>query len=429
MPGRYPGRVLRVHNPDAVRSDHTLNENLVRKMVHRGLVALVDGDPKDPQSAWRKFFEKGDVVGIKVNPVGRKPKPGEAAGSTAPSAPSPAPRSSRRRRGPEDGRRRGEGHHRLRALRRRVSARRLREADERSRDGRCPLVASAAGYTDTQLDIEGFDRAATSISPELARHVVGYDPDVFAHMGFCAPEHDPKDDRRFRSHLSVIVSRMVNKIITIPCLKDHRSAGVTLALKNMSHGMNNNVARSHISRHRHGLLDGALQRAEPVQHVHPARPSRQQPMRAEGDAAHPRRPDRRLRGRAGLLEPHLGHLALQRSVLRDRPGGDGSRRLGHHRRQARRDGLGPGRAHGPVEPDADGSSIARSWRPWQAGNPLEAAALAVSAKNMREGRSSEAFDLRTPQHVSLAGDLGPGRVRPEAHRLSHDPRLVLQRLM
>src|SRR4029078_1846935 len=38
-----------------------------------------------------------------------------------------------------------------------------------------------------------------------------------------------------------------------PVLKDHRSAGVTLALKNMSHGMNNNVARSHLSGIAHGF--------------------------------------------------------------------------------------------------------------------------------------------------------------------------------
>ena len=77
--------------------------------------------------------------------------------------------------------------------------------------------------------------------------IVGYDPDVFAYMGFAAPQHDPKDDRRFRSHLSVIVSRLVNKLVTIPVLKDHRSAGVTLTLKNLSHGMYNNVARRHLS--------------------------------------------------------------------------------------------------------------------------------------------------------------------------------------
>jgi uncharacterized protein (DUF362 family) len=39
---------------------------------------------------------------------------------------------------------------------------------------------------------------------------------------------------------------MVNKIVTIPVLKDHGSGGVTLTLKNLSHGLNNNVARSHL---------------------------------------------------------------------------------------------------------------------------------------------------------------------------------------
>jgi uncharacterized protein (DUF362 family) len=41
------------------------------------------------------------------------------------------------------------------------------------------------------------------------------------------------------------VSKTVNKIVAIPVLKDHGSAGVTGALKNMSHGSVNNVARSH----------------------------------------------------------------------------------------------------------------------------------------------------------------------------------------
>src|SRR5205814_2165165 len=41
--------------------------------------------------------------------------------------------------------------------------------------------ASAARYTDTQLDIEGFDQGRDDCSVEMARHVAGYDPDVFAH--------------------------------------------------------------------------------------------------------------------------------------------------------------------------------------------------------------------------------------------------------
>jgi uncharacterized protein (DUF362 family) len=40
----------------------------------------------------------------------------------------------------------------------------------------------------------------------------------------------------------------VNKLINLPVLKDHGSAGVTLALKNLSHGLVNNVYRSHSSK-------------------------------------------------------------------------------------------------------------------------------------------------------------------------------------
>src|SRR5437764_10485718 len=83
MPGRFPGRVLRVHNPAAVRPDHSLDESVVRGMVHRGVTSLVEGDPKDPASAWKSFFSKGDVVGIKVNPVGRKAIPSDKGGRLA----------------------------------------------------------------------------------------------------------------------------------------------------------------------------------------------------------------------------------------------------------------------------------------------------------------------------------------------------------
>src|SRR5438105_12626995 len=103
-------------------------------------------------------------------------------------------------------------------------------------------LASAGDGGSRQVDIAGYDG-----NEPRDPHVTGYDPDVFVSMGFCHPAHDAHDDRRFRSHLSMIVSRVVNKFITIPCLKDHRSAGVTLALKNLSHGLNNNVARSHLS--------------------------------------------------------------------------------------------------------------------------------------------------------------------------------------
>ena len=42
---------------------------------------------------------------------------------------------------------------------------------------------------------------------------------------------DPKDDRNFRSHLGLLVTRRVNKLVLLPVLKDHGSAGVTGALR------------------------------------------------------------------------------------------------------------------------------------------------------------------------------------------------------
>src|SRR5439155_20703363 len=77
MPGRYPGRVVEVRHPEAVAPDHTINARVVERMIDRGMAELTGADPGDLRSTWGRFFHQGDVVGIKVNPVGRKPKPGE----------------------------------------------------------------------------------------------------------------------------------------------------------------------------------------------------------------------------------------------------------------------------------------------------------------------------------------------------------------
>jgi uncharacterized protein (DUF362 family) len=50
-----------------------------------------------------------------------------------------------------------------------------------------------------------------------------------------------------RSYIAKIVTQQVNKIINLPVLKHHQSAGVTITLKNMSHGFSNNVNRSHMT--------------------------------------------------------------------------------------------------------------------------------------------------------------------------------------
>jgi uncharacterized protein (DUF362 family) len=240
MPGPFPGRVIEVRHPHVVSEHHKINEKAVSGMMARGMCELTGAD--HPTEAWRRFFEPGDVVGVKVNPVGRKPKPSET--DRAPGAigciSSPPVLAEVVNGLKSAGVRPGD----IIIFER--YANEFRDAGYEDLLRSRPFAgvrwyASSAGYSDTQLAIDGHDSNAAR-DP----HVLGYDPDVFVSMGFAFPDTSPRDDRRYRSHLSAIITRMCNKIVTIPCLKDHRSAGVTLALKNLSHGMNNNVARSHL---------------------------------------------------------------------------------------------------------------------------------------------------------------------------------------
>ena len=67
MPGPFPGLVTAVEHPGSIVNGAYQAEP-VRKMMEKGLTALT-GAPGWTE-AWRYFFEKGDVVAIKVCPVG-----------------------------------------------------------------------------------------------------------------------------------------------------------------------------------------------------------------------------------------------------------------------------------------------------------------------------------------------------------------------
>jgi uncharacterized protein (DUF362 family) len=69
MPGRYPGRVVKVDTGKA-SAQGKLDAVKVRASVHRGMAELTG--EKDPGAAWRQFVSPKDVVGIKVNPIGEK---------------------------------------------------------------------------------------------------------------------------------------------------------------------------------------------------------------------------------------------------------------------------------------------------------------------------------------------------------------------
>lgn len=208
LPGPWPGRVIEVKNPAMIVND-VKNRAAIKASVDRGIKELTGAD--DAVSAWRAFFEPGDVVGIKMNPVGN-----------------PLANSS--------------GELMLEVIEG------LKSAGVKTRDmvvfERYKSEFVGAKMHEAVPDGVAWEGLTSEDDPTQLK-IKGYDPDEFVSMEIVHDGFDPKDDRTRRSHLGLLVTRRVNKIVLLPVLKDHGSAGVTGALKNMSHGLVNNVARSH----------------------------------------------------------------------------------------------------------------------------------------------------------------------------------------
>ena len=66
LPGPFPGRVVEVKDPASLVDDK-IDAEVVASMFERGVRMLTS---KDMKGAFDLFFEPGDVIGIKVNPVG-----------------------------------------------------------------------------------------------------------------------------------------------------------------------------------------------------------------------------------------------------------------------------------------------------------------------------------------------------------------------
>jgi uncharacterized protein (DUF362 family) len=217
VPGPYPGRVIEVRNPALVRNGQR-DRAAIRATLRRGLAALTGVD--DPVEAWRVFVQPGEAVGIKVVPNGH---PG-------------APTSHELVLEVIDG---------------------LKSAGIRLKDmvvfDRYGLEFNEARYRDILPDEVtrggltpvAWDPGQLAITFEGNDPITGYDRDEYVQLTLVGRGQDPKDDRCYRSHLGRIVTKRLDKIICLPCIKDHHAAGATGALKNMSHGLVNNVFRSH----------------------------------------------------------------------------------------------------------------------------------------------------------------------------------------
>jgi uncharacterized protein (DUF362 family) len=204
MPGLFPGRVVEVFNPAAI-ADRRISQPAVRAMLAQGMSTLAGA--RSAQDAWARFVNPTDVVALKVNP------------SSAPATVTSI------------------------ALLREVIA-----------------ALNAVGVPNknlivydrnsNQLEVNGYHTAVPpgvrvvgldqrwSIRDAAAPDRGGYDPDVFCEM-------DCFGERETRSYLASVVTREADKIINLPCLKEHNASGVTGCLKNLAYGSFNNVARTH----------------------------------------------------------------------------------------------------------------------------------------------------------------------------------------
>jgi len=208
IPGPYRGRVVEVRHRGSVVSG-VYQAGPIRAMMRRGMTALTGAE--DWAEAWRVFFEPGDVVGIKVNPVG------------APHVISSAE-----------------------VIYEIVDG--LKSAGVKVRDvivyDRYRRDFLAAGFD--KLLPEGVRQSSGSDHYDLVQlDINGYDPEHYLEMALVTPGQDPANPEARRSYVAKFLTRDVNKLVNLAVLKDHQSAGVTLALKNLSHGLVNNVYRSH----------------------------------------------------------------------------------------------------------------------------------------------------------------------------------------
>jgi hypothetical protein len=208
IPGPYRGRVIEVRHPGCIAAGK-YQSGPIENMMRRGMTELT-GAPSW-QDAWRVFAQKGDVVGIKVCPVGG---PNLCSDQTV--------------------------------FRQVIAG--LNDAGVPNRD-----IVVFNRYGTEVLDT-GIDKwlppdirwiAASPKMTELQQDMEGYDADHYMDMALVLPGQSLSNDHARRSYVARVVTQQVNKFINLPVLKHHQSAGVTIALKNMSHGMVNNVSRSH----------------------------------------------------------------------------------------------------------------------------------------------------------------------------------------
>jgi len=208
IPGPYRGKVVGVTDPRCLRGG-AYQAKPIHEMLNRGMCELTGAS--HPADAWRQFFNPSDVVGIKINPVGQPYICGSAE--------------------------------LLHAILQELQEVGIKPGNitvfERYRQN----IENSPYYAWVPKDVR-LGYAADAYDP-VQQHLDGYDSDCYVELPFTLPGFELDDKIACRSYAALFISKDVNKLINLPVLKSHNAAGVTLALKNLSHGLVNNVSRSH----------------------------------------------------------------------------------------------------------------------------------------------------------------------------------------
>jgi uncharacterized protein (DUF362 family) len=207
--GRFvaTGLVVEVANAASVVGDK-IDAGAVRKIMTRGMQELT-GEARE-EDAWKTVFSPSDVVAIKVNPFGY-PK-----FYSRPETVSEIIRGLNMA---------GVSNGNIIIYDRYTDY--LAQVGYESQLPPGVRFASAVLTTAAQTDIQG---TYTNEYVEFAKVDTGLDPTVAGNR---------------RSYLCDVVSNQATKVINVPVLKSHWTAGVTAALKNITYGLVNNTARTH----------------------------------------------------------------------------------------------------------------------------------------------------------------------------------------
>jgi hypothetical protein len=215
MPGLFPGRVVAVKHSGA-------SVNLVQQtgpiqlMVRSGIMALTGQSTYI--AGWRKLFQPGDVVAIKINPSWYPQT------STSPALLTEV----------------------ISGLTLAGVAPKNIVVYERYEYLLGFVRPYLPAWVATAFAAPGYGYDDQTPLFQGLTNTLGYDPQYYIDLPqYLKPWQSPSNPDDTRSHVAKILTSVATKIISLAQLKDHQASGVTLNLKNLTAGCVNNWNRFH----------------------------------------------------------------------------------------------------------------------------------------------------------------------------------------